>query len=87
MFLYKKFAIVDWIPSAIIVYRVIFNYFWPNHFEIRGADMDWLFNYVTVSVWGEWVEEIYKSIKKKEEATEKELDERMAKNPKIEEGK
>ena len=49
--------------------------------------MDWLFNYVTVSVCGEWVEEIYKSIKKKEEATEKELDERMAKNPKIEEGK
>ena len=43
---------------------------------------------MTVSVCGEWVEEIYKSIKKKEEAIEKkEFDEMMAKNAKIGEDK
>ena len=53
--------------TKIFLHRVIVNFFWPNHFEISRADMDWMSLYVMVSLYGEWVEEIYESIKKMEE--------------------
>ena len=66
MFLYKTFAIVAWIPTAMILYKVIVNCFWPNHFDISRADGNLISLYVIVSIYGEWVEKIYESIKEKE---------------------
>ena len=67
MFLYKTLVIVGWIPTVVILYRLTVNWFWPSHFEISRADINWLSIYVTVYFCGELVEEIYKPIKKMEE--------------------
>ena len=66
MFLYKTFAIVAWIPTAISLYKVVVYCFWPNHFDISRLDSNLVSLYVIVSIYGEWVEEIYESIKEKE---------------------
>ena len=67
MFLYKTFAFtfafafpVAWIPNAMILYN-----FWFNHFDISRADNNLVSLYVIVSIYGEWVEEIYESNKEK----------------------
>jgi predicted nuclease of restriction endonuclease-like (RecB) superfamily len=68
--------------------KLIINCFSPDQFEISKADYKWVCIYLTVYIYGKWVEEIYKSIKEKEDAKEKkESDERIAKKAKIEEGK
>ena len=67
--------------------RLIINFFSPDQFEISRADYRWICIYLTVYIYGKWVEEIYKSIKEKEDAKKKnESDERIAKKAKIEEG-
>ena len=66
-FLYYTIVIVGWLPFAMIDYRLIVNYFWPNHFEVSRKEFNWFYLYMAVFVCGEWVEEIYKSIKKIEE--------------------
>ena len=68
--------------------KLTINCFSPDQFEISKADYKWVCIYLTVYIYGKWVEEIYKSIKEKEDAKEKkESDERIAKKAKIEEGK
>ena len=44
---------------------ILYN-FWLNHFDISRADNNLVSLYVIVSIYGEWVEEIYESIKEKE---------------------
>ena len=68
--------------------KLISNCFSPDQFEISKADYKWICFTLIFYIYGKWVEEIYKSIKEKEDAKEKkESDERIAKKAKIEEGK
>ena len=75
--------------------KLILNCFSSNQFEISKADYKWICFLLIVYIYGKWVEEIYKSIKEKEDAKEKkESDEKIAKINKkvaniaeIEEGK
>ena len=64
--------------------KLIINFF----FEICKGDYKFICFYLTFYIYGKWVEEIYKSVKEKEDAKKKkESDERIAKKAKIEEGK
>ena len=64
------------------------NCFLPNQFDITRAEYKWVCFFLTFYIFGTWVEEIYKSIKEKEDAKKKkESDERIAKKAKIEEGR
>ena len=68
--------------------KLIINCFLPDQFEICKGDYKFICFYLTFYIYGKWVEEIYKSVKEKEDAKEKkESDERIAKKAKIEEGK
>ena len=75
--------------------KLILNCFSSNQFEVSKADYKWICFLLIVYIYGKWVEEIYKSIKEKEDAKEKkESDEKIAKINKkvaniaeIEEGK
>ena len=56
------------------------NCFLPNQFDITTAEYKWICFVLTFYIYGTWVEEIYKSIKEKEDAKEKkESDEKIAK--------
>ena len=74
---------------------MIVNCFSPNQFEISKADYKWICFSLIFYIYGKWVEEIYKSVKEKEDAKKKkESDEKIAKInkkvaniAKIEEGK
>ena len=89
MFLYYIFILVGLIPIAMLGIRLFINCFFADHFEISRVDYKWISIYSTVYIYKTWVEEIYKSIKKREEAIEKNelMKRRMAENAKIEEGK
>ena len=64
---------------------MIINCFSPDQFDITRADYKWICIYLTVYIYGTWVEEIFKSINEKENAKDKkESDKKIAK---IEEGK
>ena len=75
--------------------KLIINCFSPDQFEISNAVYKWICSYLTFYIYGKWVEEIYKSVKEKEDAKKKkESDEKIAKInkkvaniAKIEEGK
>ena len=60
--------------------KLIVNCFSPDQFEISKADYKWICIYLTIYIYGTWVEEIFKSIKEKEDAkAKKELDKKIAK--------
>ena len=75
--------------------KLIVNCFSPDQFEISKADYKWICIFLTIYIYGTWVEEIFKTIKEKEDAeAKKELDKKIAKINKkvanianIEEGK
>ena len=75
--------------------KLMVNCFSPDQFEISNADYKWICIFLTIYIYGTWVEEIFKSIKEKEDAeAKKELDKKIAKINKkvanianIEEGK
>ena len=68
--------------------KLIINCFSPDQFEISKADYKWICIYLTVYIYGTWVQEIFKSILEKEVAeAKKELDKKVANIAKIEEGK
>ena len=59
-----------------------------DQFEICKVEYKWICINLAIYIYGKWVEEIYKSVKEKEDAKKKkESDERIAKKAKIEEGK
>ena len=67
---------------------MIINCFSPDQFDITRADYKWICIYLTVYIYGTWVEEIFKSINEKENAKDKkESDKKIANIAKIEEGK
>jgi len=82
-------------PSGPIGMKLIVNCFSPDQFEISKAEYKWICFFLTFYIYGTWVEEIFKSIKGKEDAKDKkELDKKIAKInksvaniAKIEEGK
>ena len=47
------------------------NVIWFGKCEITRAEVESICIYLAFKIWGIWVEEIYKSTKKKEEAKEK----------------
>ena len=75
--------------------KLIISCFLSDQLEISKRDYKWICFYLTFYIYGKWVEEIYKSVKEKEDAKEKtESDEKIAKInkkvaniAKIEEGK
>ena len=75
--------------------KLIVNCFLPDEFEISKADYKWICIYLTVFIYGTWVQEIFMSILEKEDAkAKKELDKKITQNNKkvanianIEEGK
>ena len=68
--------------------KLIINCFSPDQFEISKADYKWICIYLTVYIYGTWVQEIFKSILEKEVAKDKkELDKKVANIAKIEEDK
>ena len=80
MFLYYIFILVGLIPITMLGIRLFINCFFADHFEISRVDYKWISIYSTVYIYKTWVEEIYKSIKAKEDAKEKkESDEKIAK--------
>lgn len=59
---------------------MIINCFSPDQFDISRADYKWICIYLTIYIYGTWVEEIFESILKKEDAKEnKESNEKIAK--------
>ena len=71
MFLYYIFILVGLILIGMLGIRLIINCFYADQFEISRVDYKWTSIYSTVYIYKTWVEEIYKSTKKKEEAKEK----------------
>ena len=71
MFLYYIFILVGLIPIVMLGIRLIINCFYADQFEISRVDYKWTSIYSTVYIYKTWVEEVYKSIKKREEAIEK----------------
>ena len=68
--------------------KLIVNCFLPDEFEISKADYKWICIYLTVFIYGTWVQEIFMSILEKEDAkAKKELDKKIANIANIEEGK
>ena len=68
--------------------KLIINCFSPDQFEISKADYKLICIFLTVYIYGTWVQEIFKSILEKEVAKDKkELDKKVANIAKIEEGK
>ena len=60
--------------------KLIVNCFLPDEFEISKADYKWICIYLTVFIYGTWVQEIFMSILEKEDAkAKKELDKKIAK--------
>ena len=89
IFLYYIFILVGLIPIVMVGIRLLINCFYADHFEISRVDYKWTSIYSIVYIYKTWVEEIYKSIKKREEAIEinELMKRRMAENAKIEECK
>ena len=59
--------------------KLIVNCFLPDEFEISKADYKWICIYLTVFIYGTWVQEIFMSILEKEDAkAKKELDKKIA---------
>merc|ERR1712037_268134 len=75
--------------------KLIVNCFSPDLFEVSKADYKWICIYLTIYIYGTWVEEIFKSIKEKEDAEAKKelgkkitkINEKVANIANIEEGK
>ena len=75
--------------------KLIINCLSPDQYEISKLDYKWICIYLTVYIYGTWVQEIFLSILEKEDAeAKKELDKKISKNikkdaniAKIEEGK
>ena len=68
--------------------KLIVNCFLPDEFEISKADYKWICIYLTVYIYGTWVQEIFISILEKEVAKDKkELGKKVANIAKIEEAK
>ena len=63
--------------------KLIINCLSPDQYEISKLDYKWICIYLTVYIYGTWVQEIFKSILEKEVA----LDKKVANIAKIEEGK
>ena len=63
--------------------KLIVNCFSPDQYEISKADYKWICIYLTVYIYGTWVQEIFISILEKEVAKDK----KVANITKIEEGK
>ena len=67
---------------------MVINCFLPDQFDITRATYKWICIYLTVYIYGTWVQEIFISILEKEVAKDKKgLDKKVANIAKIEEGK
>ena len=67
------FIVAGLIPTGIFGFRLMINLcFLPNHYEIDSYQYQWICMYLTIFIYGKWVEEILKPIIEKEEAKKNE---------------
>ena len=70
---YQIFMIVASIAIFMLGMSGIFNQLWFGNYDVSNfhSEGKWTCIYLAFKIYGIWVEEIYKSTKKKEEAKEK----------------
>ena len=71
VFLFQIFMILASVAIFVIGMTGTINVIWFGKCEITRAEVESICIYLAFKIWGIWVEEIYKSTKKKEEAKEK----------------
>ena len=71
VFLFQIFMIFASVAIFVLGITGTVNIIWFGKCEITRAEVESIFIYLVFKIWGIWVEEIYKSTKKKEEAEEK----------------